>query len=108
MTSSSCLYQELECSVQLSGDSVPCSGSLSAKAAPRHKRAELQKLPALLGFCSPLPEVCSMTLSQSLSLATLSQFSGCKLGKIILLPCSVSSAYFVSSSLPGLCARLLP
>lgn len=88
--------------------SVPCSGSLSAKAAPRHARAELHKLPAGLGFCSPLPEVCSVTLSQLFSLAMLSQFSGCKLGKIILLARPVSSIYFVSSSLPGLYVGLVP
>lgn len=46
MTSYFCLYQMLEHFVQLSGVSVPCSGSLSAKAAPRRTRAELHKLPA--------------------------------------------------------------
>lgn len=112
MTSYSCLYQMLEHFVQPSGGShtlsVPCGVSPSAKAASRHVRAEPHKLPAGLGFCSPLPEVCSMTLSQLFSLAALSQFSGCKLGKIILLACSISSTCSASSSPPGLYAGLLP
>lgn len=67
MTSHSRLYEMLEHFAQLYGSSHTLCAlwwQTAAKEGSRHERAELPKLSAGLGFCSPLPEVCSVTLSR--------------------------------------------